>query len=292
MFLDNIHAKVLEIILIVGFLLCIISLITNFVFTLWCFKLSYILLIIEIWLLALNAFTFICSIILRKWRSDGSVIYKNFSSSLCISSFNIFLIITNILLSLIEDILFYFIYFFFDFQLRKFEKNEDVSDNNSIKSIEKIMKKFMNNNNYGVKFFENDKDINHSINKIKMIRILPWVAININILIQIMTIIILSLLIKRIKLQSNFGFQQIKNNQSVRSGMLDNQNNLAISNNESKMNQVNHDHKKKSKKGEQGQTNNRILNHASGAARRKNKKNRKNEKKTRKRASIKKKSIK
>ena len=153
-FLYNIHAKCLEIFLIISFLLSIVLLIVNLVITLWFFKLSYILLILEIWLLVLNAFTFIFSVILRIWRSDGSFNYKNFSSSLCLSSFNIVLIIINILLSLVEEILFYFVYSNFGFFLKM------PKDINSFERIAKIIEKIMNNKNYVDKIYEIDEDEN------------------------------------------------------------------------------------------------------------------------------------
>ena len=58
----NIHAKIFEIILIVAFIISIILLIINFAVTLWVFKLSYALLLIEIGLLILNAISLIFSI--------------------------------------------------------------------------------------------------------------------------------------------------------------------------------------------------------------------------------------
>jgi len=88
----SVHAKIFEIILIIGFILPIILLIINLVITLWCFKCSYSLFIIEIGLLVLNFICFIISIILRCWRSDGSVLKENFSSSNSAAIFNIVLV--------------------------------------------------------------------------------------------------------------------------------------------------------------------------------------------------------
>ena len=81
---SNTHAKNFEIILIVGFFFAISILIINFIFTLWWFKLSYPLFIIEIGMLALNAISFFLSIILRIWRNNGSVLNANFSSSISV----------------------------------------------------------------------------------------------------------------------------------------------------------------------------------------------------------------
>ena len=105
----SVHAKIFEIILIIGFILPIILLIVNLVITLWCFKCSYSLFIIEIGLLVLNFICFIISIILRCWRSDGSVLKENFSSSNSAAIFNIVLVIINILASITEDVLFSFV---------------------------------------------------------------------------------------------------------------------------------------------------------------------------------------
>ena len=58
----SVNAKIFEIILIIGFILPIILLIINLVITLWCFKCSYSLFIIEIGLLVLNFICFIISI--------------------------------------------------------------------------------------------------------------------------------------------------------------------------------------------------------------------------------------
>ena len=105
----SVHAKIFEIILIIGFILPIILLIVNLVITLWCFKCSYSLFIIEIGLLVFNFICFIISIILRCWRSDGSVLKENFSSSNSAAIFNIVLVIINILASITEDVLFSFV---------------------------------------------------------------------------------------------------------------------------------------------------------------------------------------
>ena len=105
----SVHAKVFEIILIIGFILPIILLIINLVISLWCFKCSYSLFIIEIGLLVLNFICFILSIILRCWRSDGSVLNQNFSASNSAAIFNLVLVIINILASITEDVLFNFV---------------------------------------------------------------------------------------------------------------------------------------------------------------------------------------
>ena len=107
----SVHAKTFEIILIIGFILSIILLIVNLVLSLWCFKYSYALFIIEIGLIALNFISIILSIILRVWRSDGSVHNKNFSSSNSVAIFNIVLVFN-----------FYISIFFFLSMIPKYNK--------------------------------------------------------------------------------------------------------------------------------------------------------------------------
>ena len=103
-------AKLFEIILIIGFLLTIILLIINLALTIWFFKNSHSLFIIEIGLLGLNALSFILSIILRIWRSDGSVLNSNLSSSNTVAVINLIFVIINLLLSISEEVLFSFVF--------------------------------------------------------------------------------------------------------------------------------------------------------------------------------------
>ena len=104
------NAKIFEIILIIGFLLTIILLIINLALTIWFFKNSHSLFIIEIGLLGLNALSFILSIILRIWRSDGSVLKSNLSSSNTVAVINLIFVIINLLLSIAEEVLFSFVF--------------------------------------------------------------------------------------------------------------------------------------------------------------------------------------
>ena len=104
------NAKIFEIILIIGFLLTIILLIINLALTIWFFKNSHSLFIIEIGLLGLNALSFILSIILRIWRSDGSVLNSNLSSSNTVAVINLIFVIINLLLSIAEEVLFSFVF--------------------------------------------------------------------------------------------------------------------------------------------------------------------------------------
>ena len=124
------NAKIFEIILIIGFLLTIISLIINLALTIWFFKNSHSLLIIEIGLLGLNALSFILSIILRIWRSDGSVLNANFSSSNTVAVINLIFVIINLLLSIAEEVLFSFVFPYIDYMTNFYNLSNDDNDDN------------------------------------------------------------------------------------------------------------------------------------------------------------------
>lgn len=238
-YIGNIYAKGLEICLIVSFLISIILLIINFSITTWLFKYSYPLLIIEIFILILSALCLFFSIILTIWRTNGSVIDKNFSSSLCISRFNIVFVIINMILSIVEDVLFYFIYAFFGFMLSILEGDIENFDSDSYKNIAETFDKIMNNVDDGVKLFDDDDDRNDIINKIKTLRTLPWISFNINIIIQFMTLIFFCNLIRKIRLKSNFGLPQMMDSQSVQNRMIGNQNVVVLPYNQFNINQMN-----------------------------------------------------
>ena len=263
----SVHAKTFEIILIIGFILSIILLIVNLVLSLWCFKYSYALFIIEIGLIALNFISIILSIILRVWRRDGSVHNKNFSSSNNVAIFNIVLVIINLLASIAEEVLFSFVISFLslylDFRKNKAAENEarealenDFSDPNNydlepypemmipdmpdidydemaidgvspinyeqFEKKGKIFEKIMNKNFEKFEFDGGDKKgLNLLTKKIKMLKIMPWIAINFNIFIQFLMVIFIIILIGRINRKSDFGFAQIENNnQSDQNRML------------------------------------------------------------------------
>ena len=249
----SVHAKTFEIILIIGFILSIILLIVNLVLSLWCFKYSYALFIIEIGLIALNFISIILSIILRVWRRDGSVHNKNFSSSNNVAIFNIVLVLINLLASIAEEVLFSFVISFLslylDFRKNKAAENEarealendfsdpnnyhlapipemmipDIPDFEQLEKKGKIFEKIMNK--YFEIMFEFDgggkKGLNLMAKKIKMLKIMPWIAINFNIFIQFLMVIFIIILIGRINRKSDFGFAQMENNnQSDQNRML------------------------------------------------------------------------
>ena len=161
------------------------------------FKIFYLLLILEIILIALNFISTILSIILRLWRSDESVFKKNFSSSSCISCLLLVIIIINLLLSIIEEILYIFFYMLSN------------PTENTPEIIIKILDKIINND------VEEPNE-----NKFKIFKILPWIAFNFNIFIQILLLILIIILKGRIKLKSHFGFPKKEDNQSTQNKMI------------------------------------------------------------------------
>ena len=131
----NIHAKVFEIILIIGFISSLILLSVNLVLTMWLIKYSIYIFIIEIVLIGFNFIASILAIILRTWRSNGSVENINNSSSYCISIIILLIIIINLLGSLAIDYLISYIinlkligYMSYSSDIRRLE---DISSSNS-----------------------------------------------------------------------------------------------------------------------------------------------------------------
>ena len=82
----SVNAKAFEILLIIGFILSTAGLTVNFILNMCIFKYSYSIFSLEIVLMALNVFCLIFAIVLRVWRSNGSVLTTSYSSSLCLSS--------------------------------------------------------------------------------------------------------------------------------------------------------------------------------------------------------------
>ena len=121
----SVHGKTFEILLIVTFILTEIILVVNLILTMWEFKLSHYLFIIEICLIVLNGLCVIFAIILRCWRSDGSVLNTNYSSSYCISVFIIILVVLNFLGSVAEEVLFYFLYYIVNYYIKILEQDFD-----------------------------------------------------------------------------------------------------------------------------------------------------------------------
>ena len=226
------HAKCFEIILIIGFALSIIVLTVNFILNLWCFKLSIYLFILIIASIALSAISIILSIILRVWRSDDSVLRINYSSSNTTSCFLLVLVIINILSSVSEETLYYFIYDYFIIEDKFFECINDINNicpeitdlskksEKAYETLKKILNK-VEKKGFG---FKDDKD---EENKKKLIKLVPWIAFNFNILILILMIVFVIILKGRIKLKNHFGFPPKDNSQSSKSEIIINDKSIA-----------------------------------------------------------------
>ena len=241
--LPNTNAKIFEIILIVGFFLTLILLIINLALTVWFFKLSNSLLIIEIVLLVLNFLSIILSIILRIWRSDHSILDKNFFSSIVVAIFNLVIVIINLLLSIVEEVLYslvfeYITYIFFTNNIFNFDLDWDDSEEElygslrnlktlSLEDIEKmqknyfrIMDKWQDYDNVDEFGFNENVSYKDQLKKLGVVRIIPWIALNFNILVQFIMFILIIILIGRIRRQSDFGLPQNNSNLASQNRML------------------------------------------------------------------------
>ena len=106
-FCAKVHGKVFEIILLIGFIIAIGTLLAFFLLTKWYIKFSTYLLYGVYGLLAINFLSMIFTIILRVWRSNGSVLKDHSSSSSAISILIVILILINFLCSIAGDILYH-----------------------------------------------------------------------------------------------------------------------------------------------------------------------------------------
>ena len=146
----SIHGKTFEIFLIIDFLLGAAVLIVNLMLTKWYLQQSHYVFFIEIGLISLNGLCLIFTIILRCWRSDGSVLSTNYSSSYCLSVLIIVFVVLNFLGSVTEEVLFYFLYNYIYYTLKLIEQDyEDRDERREIREklekIGKILTKIMNN---------------------------------------------------------------------------------------------------------------------------------------------------
>ena len=252
---DGIEAKIFEIILIVGFFLGVAALVVNLVLTLWCFKHSLYLFITEIGLAGLNVVNIILAVILRIWRSNGSVFKSNLSLSKIITIISLVILIINFLGSAGEDVLFYFLTSYLNLfkdinfnELRRVQQEpdpdsegdpdddyefseeiyyelilsfmlyyriDDSKKEQKRKNFHKIMKKKLTEE-------QEYNIIIKFIEKKKLFSLLPWITINFNALIQILMGIVIFILMNRINIKSDFGFPQSKNDKSSNNKMLDN----------------------------------------------------------------------
>ena len=209
----NVHAKIFEIVLIIEFVICEIFLIVNLAVNNWFLKYSSSILAFEVLLVLFTFFCLIISIILRIFRSNGTVFNNKYNFSHYFSIIMLILVIINILVSVVEDALFYYVYAYMTIS----ENNEE--DYESRLKIKKAFQKIMNKYNEEGRALSNDEDYydadeeeNDFEKKIKRLKALPWVSFNLNAFVQILAIFIILLLIKRIKDKSDYGIS-IQNSQ-------------------------------------------------------------------------------
>ena len=236
MLLGSAHAKIFEILLIVGYSLSIAVLALNFGLTFFCFKYSYAIFCLEIGMLCLNIFCLIVAILLRIWRNDGSVNNSKNSSSLCLASAIIALAIVILLSSGAEDGLFYYTISMLTGDYYK--KNPDPKD---MQDRFQIFKKIFNK----YKDMSNNPDIGDIETKKyqrNLFRFLPWISINFNALIQALSIFFIIIIRQRIKYKTDLESSQSVQtqvaqelNQNKTNTQRNSATNLALSNNNPKI---------------------------------------------------------
>lgn len=214
------HAKIFEILLIVGFSASVAILVVNLVLTMFIFKYSDIIFFSEIGIASLNFICIIFSIILRVWRSNGSVLDLHYSSSNAISIIILVIIILNLICSLGEDVLYYFIVPSFV-----------IEDYEPAPKIKEIAEKLFNKNTKFDKNFKKNLEKNRTI-----LKILPWASASFSALVQIISMIFIILIRKRIKYKSDFGIvsniiQTQALQQSSQNKMSGNNTNLGLGSN-------------------------------------------------------------
>ena len=238
-FCGSIHGKSFEILLIILFTLGIIMLTVNLIVTEWYFRDSSSLFIIEICLVALNGLCLILTIILRLWRSNGSVLNTNYTSSHCVSIIEFFLIIINLLGSIIEEILFFFIYY-----IISYDPDKEITE--FYTKVAEINIKLLDKVNHKSKMFTYDEDTLKK--KQSVLKTLPWISFSLNTFCQILSLVFIILLIKRIKHKSDYGIAtdaMTQNGSALPNGSSSNRNAVYLENSN---NQVYQEEKRKSKK--------------------------------------------
>lgn len=193
----SIHTKIFEITLIMLFFLALAGVTINLILTMHCFFYSYAIFIIEIGLIALNLACLIFSIILRLWRSNGSVLNTHFHSSSNVSLFILIFAIINLIGSILEDI---FLILTKDIFLGKIDEDSE----NFEKKVKIYLKFFREDDDDEAKFLF-IKDPKASLN---ILKILPWLSMNFNAFVQILGIIFIIIIRKRIRLNPMIAPQQ------------------------------------------------------------------------------------
>ena len=224
----SVNAKAFEILLIIGFILSTAGLTVNFILNMYIFKYSYSIFSLEIVLMALNVFCLIFAIVLRVWRSNGSVLTTSYSSSLCLSSIILVFSIISLLGSGALDGLFYYTIDFLN----------KIDDQETLQKRFDIYKLIFNKNKEMSK--DNNYDISDDKTKLKILKLLPWISINLNAFVQVLSIFFLCIIRQRIKFKSDVGSSQSVPTQTAQplTNRMDSQRNsgtnLGLSNNNMK----------------------------------------------------------
>lgn len=229
----SVNAKAFEILLIIGFILSTAGLTVNFILNMYIFKYSYSIFSLEIVLMALNVFCLIFAIVLRVWRSNGSVLTTSYSSSLCLSSVILVFSIISLLGSGALDGLFYYTIDYLTGDI--FDK---IDDPETLQKRDDIYKLIFNKNEDMSK--DNNCDISDDKTKLKILKLLPWISINVNAFVQVLSIFFLCIIRQRIKFKSDVGSSQSVPTQTAQplTNRMDSQRNsgtnLGLSNNNMK----------------------------------------------------------
>ena len=229
----SVNAKAFEILLIIGYILSTAGLTVNFILNMYIFKYSYSIFSLEIVLMALNVFCLIFAIVLRVWRSNGSVLTTSYSSSLCLSSLILVFSIISLLGSGALDGLFYYTIDYLTGDI--FDK---IDDPETLQKRDDIYKLIFNKNEDMSK--DNNCDISDDKTKLKILKLLPWISINLNAFVQILSIFFLCIIRQRIKFKSDVGSSQSVPTQTAQplTNRMDSQHNsgtnLGLSNNNMK----------------------------------------------------------
>ena len=224
----SVNAKAFEILLIIGFILSTAGLTVNFILNMYIFKYSYSIFSLEIVLMALNVFCLIFAIVLRVWRSNGSVLTTSYSSSLCLSSIILVFSIISLLGSGALDGLFYYTIDFLN----------KIDDQETLQKRFDIYKLIFNKNKEMSK--DNNCDISDDKTKLKILKLAPWISINLNAFVQVLSIFFLCIIRQRIKFKCDVGSSQSVPTQTAQplTNRMDSQRNsgtnLGLSNNNMK----------------------------------------------------------
>ena len=197
--------------------------------------------------MVLNFLSIILSIILRIWRSDHSILDKNFFSSIVVAIFNLVIVIINLLLSIVEEVLYSLVFeyitysfftnnnfnFYFDLDnLDDWEEEEYDGTLRNLKTLSpediekmqknyfRIMDKWQDYDNINEFGFNENVSYKDQLKKLGVVRIIPWIALNFNILVQFIMFILIIILIGRIRRQSDFGLPQNNSNLASQNRML------------------------------------------------------------------------